>query len=417
MELKPGYKQTEVGVIPEDWEVKRLGEIGESLIGLTYKPEDVTDVGTLILRSSNIQNETLTFEDNVYVTTKIPDRIRVQVCDLLICVRNGSRDLIGKCALIDERVYGQSFGAFMSVFRSRYGQFVFYNFQSNLVRQQISQHLGATINQITNRSLNSFVIPFPPLPEQKAIAQALSDMDALISGLDNLIAKKRDIKQATMQQLLTGKTRLPEFTGEWEVKRLGDVGRCIRGVSYKGDTDLSPSDGDSTKRLLRSNNVQNSAVVAQDLQYVNASRVSVHQILQADDVLICMANGSKSLVGKAAKFILDDGLEYTFGAFMGCFRTTATDVDKTYVFYHFLTDRYSQLIAVLLAGSSINNLTPSTIESFEIPIPPLPEQQAIATVLSDIDAELEALDQRREKTRELKQAMMQELLTGRTRLV
>jgi type I restriction enzyme S subunit len=214
MEVKPGYKQTEVGVIPEEWEVKSLGEIGEALIGLTYKPTDVRQHGTLVLRSSNIQNDALAFEDNVFVETTIPERIKVRTDDVLICVRNGSRDLIGKSALLDDRTKGMTFGAFMAVYRSQIGKLASYLFQSFILKRQINEHLGATINQITNKSLNSFRIPVPPSEtERRAIAEALSDVDGLLGGLDRLIAKKRDLKQAAMQQLLTGQTRLPGFHG------------------------------------------------------------------------------------------------------------------------------------------------------------------------------------------------------------
>jgi type I restriction enzyme S subunit len=112
-----------------------------------------------------------------------------------------------------------------------------------------------------------------------------------------------------------------------------------------------------------------------------------------------------------------DGHEYTFGAFMGCFRTNTSEANPAFVFYLFLTGRYRDYINNLLAGSSINNLRPSSIESLEFSLPPLPEQTAIAEVLTEMDAELAALEQRREKTRALKQAMMQELLTGKTRLI
>jgi type I restriction enzyme S subunit len=274
-----------------------------------------------------------------------------------------------------------------------------------------------TMPKISGDKLRDMLIPIPPLPEQRAIAAALSDVDALLDGLDRLIAKKRDLKQAAMQQLLTGQTRLPGFHGEWEVKRLGEVGKCLRGVSYKGDSDLSTHDTPHTKRLLRSNNVANAVVVTDEVQFVNTARVSSHQILQQDDILICMANGSKALVGKAGIFAVSDGYEYTFGAFMGCFRTNSAAANPAFTFYLFLTARYREYINNLLAGSSINNLRPSSIESLEFPTPPLAEQTAIAAVLSDMDAELAALESRHAKTRDLKQAMMQELLTGRTRLV
>lgn len=256
----------------------------------------------------------------------------------------------------------------------------------------------------------------PPIEEQRAIATALSDVDALIAGLERLIAKKRDIKQAAMQQLLTGQTRLPGFSGEWVVKRLADVGDCLRGVAYRGDADLFAHDTGQTKRLLRSNNVQNATVVATDVQFVNSACVSEPQILRSGDVLICMANGSKALVGKAGYFDREDGFEYTFGAFMGVFR--CTDVaERRFVFYLFQTSRYRDYINNLLAGSSINNLTPASVMSLEFSLPEKAEQTAIATVLSDMDADLTALESRLAKTRAIKQGMMQELLTGRTRLV
>ncbi|MCG8353034.1 MAG: hypothetical protein MI924_35160, partial [Chloroflexales bacterium] len=128
-DVPPGYKRTEAGVIPEEWETRTLREIGHCLIGLTYDPSNVTSDGLLVLRSSNIGNGILEFQDNVFVNVKVPERIIVRDGDLLICVRNGSRQLIGKCALIDKRAEDMTFGAFMSVFRSPHNRFVFYCFQ------------------------------------------------------------------------------------------------------------------------------------------------------------------------------------------------------------------------------------------------------------------------------------------------
>lgn len=192
----------------EGWEVKTLGEIGECIIGLTYRPDNVKESGTLVLRSSNVQGNSLSFEDNVYVDITVSDKLIVQKNDILICVRNGSRDLIGKCALIEGQAIGETFGAFMSVYRSPYNEFVFNMFQSNIIKKQIDEYLGATINQITNKSLNSFEIPFPPLNEQTRISTILSDMDAEIAGLEDKLSKYKQVKQGMMQELLTGRIRL-----------------------------------------------------------------------------------------------------------------------------------------------------------------------------------------------------------------
>jgi type I restriction enzyme, S subunit len=206
-----GYKQTEIGVIPEDWDVRYLGEVGQSLIGLTYRPEDTRDHGTLVLRSSNVQNDRLAYENNVYVDSSLPlpSRVIVEEGDILICVRNGSKQLIGKCALIDAEAAGSAFGAFMSVFRTKISGFVFYQFQSDVIQTQINEIMGATINQITNKDMAAFQIPLPPSDEeQRAITTVLSEMDTAIAALETRRSKTQAIKQGMMQELLTGRTRL-----------------------------------------------------------------------------------------------------------------------------------------------------------------------------------------------------------------
>lgn len=192
----------------EDWEVRSLGEVGECIIGLTYKPENVKPNGTLVLRSSNIQNNALAFENNVFVDLTVSEKLINKENDILICVRNGSKNLIGKCALIKGDAVGETFGAFMSMFRSPYNEFLINVFQSNIIKKQIEEHLGATINQITNKSLNSFKVPFPPLPEQTRIATILSDMDKSIASMERELSKYRGVKEGLMQELLSGRKRL-----------------------------------------------------------------------------------------------------------------------------------------------------------------------------------------------------------------
>lgn len=205
-----GNKPSELGLIPEDWICVKLGEIGQCIIGLTYSPRDVSDTGTLVLRSSNVQNNKLAYQDNVFVNMDLPERVIVRKGDILICVRNGSRKLIGKCALIDHTAEGCAFGAFMAIYRTKAHDFIFYQFQSNLIQNQIDETMGATINQITNKDLSGFIISMPSCDqEQTAIATILLDMDAELEALEQKLAKFRDIKQGMMQQLLTGRIRLP----------------------------------------------------------------------------------------------------------------------------------------------------------------------------------------------------------------
>jgi len=185
--IKQGAMQ-ELLTPKEGWEEKKLGEIGDCIIGLTYSPSNVRATGKLVLRSSNIQDNKLAYENNVFVNIDVTEKITTRKGDILICVRNGSRNLIGKCAYIDGRAVGETFGAFMSVFRSQYNDFVFHVLQSNHIQRQIEETIGATINQLTNKNLNSFEIPFPSKEEQTRIAQILSDMDAEIEKLEQQLA-------------------------------------------------------------------------------------------------------------------------------------------------------------------------------------------------------------------------------------
>jgi len=425
MEVRPGYKQTEEGVIPEDWEVKPLTVVlSKGRLGGNYANQDA-ETELPLMKMGNIARGYFEMSKVQFITpgVKPESAHRLVYGDVLFNTRN-TLDLVGKVGIWRDELPVAYYNSNLmrlefdpeQVCSNEYANFAL-NTEGAVSRLRALATGTTSVAAIYTRDLMKLQLIVPPKPEQRAIAAALSDVDALLGGLERLIAKKRDLKQAAMQQLLTGQTRLPGFGGEWEVKRLGDVGKCLRGVSYQGNGDLSSHDTAYTKRLLRSNNVQNAAVVTDEVQFVNSERVSANQLLRQEDILICMANGSKALVGKAGRFAVNDGYDYTFGAFMGCFRANIVDANPSFVFFLFQTGRYRDYINNLLAGSSINNLRSSSIESLEFSMPKLPEQTSIAATLSDMDAELATLEARRDKTRALKQAMMQELLTGRIRLV
>ena len=185
-----------------DWERKKLGNLGECFIGLTYSPNDVVESnGTLVLRSSNVQNGRLAFEDNVFVDTVISEKNYVKENDILICARNGSRSLIGKCALISKENEGYAFGAFMSIYRSKYNRFIYHLFQTDLFFSQINEHLGATINQVTTKSLNSFSFNFPCEEEQGKIAAFLATIDNKISRTLAQIEQTQQYKKGLLQNM------------------------------------------------------------------------------------------------------------------------------------------------------------------------------------------------------------------------
>ena len=413
-QIKPGYKRTEVGVIPDDWEATTIGDV-TSFSGGSQPPRH-----TFKFTPSNGYIRLIQIRDykSDSFETYIPESLVQKRCE-------ADDIMIGRYGPPVFQILRGIKGAYnVALIKATpteriYREYLFYVLKQENLFQLIDALSRRSSGQtgVEMPALKGYGVPLPPIPEQRAIASALSDVDALLAELDQLITKKRALKQATMQQLLTGQTRLPGFSGEWEVKRLGDIGKCLRGVTYKGDSDLWPHDTAQTKRLLRSNNVQISKIVIEDIQFVNYSRVSPQQLLRPHDILICMANGSKSLVGKSGLFNVFDSYEYTFGAFMGCFRTETASSLSAFVFYLFQTARYRDYINNLLAGSSINNLNPSSIDSLEFKFPPTAEQAAIAAILSDMDTEITALESRRDKTRALKQGLMQELLTGRIRLV
>lgn len=261
------------------------------------------------------------------------------------------------------------------------------------------------------QELRRYPLPLPPTKaEQTAIATTLSDTDALITSLEKLIAKKRNIKQGTMQELLKPKR-------DWKMLRLGEIGRCIRGVSYNPELDLKKSENQRTLRLLRSNNIQNGTLDLTDVHFVDKRRASSDQMLREGDIIICMANGSKALVGKSSFFKHKESCNYTFGSFMGCFRSVPQLANADFIGYNFQTHSYRRHIDLLLSGSSINNLKPSDIESITIRLPNLDEQMQIAGKLNDFDREINLLIYKLDKLVQLKGGMMQSLLTGKIRLV
>ena len=152
---------------------------------------------------------------------EVPNHLVTRPGDILICVRNGSRALIGKCAVIDESAAGLTFGAFMSVFRTKHWRFILHAFQADNIQRQIRDNIGATINQITNKDMKAFRVKLPPEDEQTAIAEVLSDMDAELAALEQRRDKTRALKQGMMQELLTGKTRLIE-NGKWRIENEGE---------------------------------------------------------------------------------------------------------------------------------------------------------------------------------------------------
>ena len=403
--------------MPADWHIRALEDIGHCLIGLTYDPKDIDSNGVLVLRSSNIGNNSLQFEDNIYVSMRIPDRIIVRENDLLICVRNGSRALIGKCALVQGSTVGMTFGAFMSVFRSPDSRFVFYCFQSDIIIRQIHGHLGATINQITNKSLNSFKIPYPKIEERETIVGSLSDVDGLLSVLGTLIAKKRAIKQAAMHQLLTGKTRLRGFRKAWRTIRVGDICTFLP-TANNSRADLSEN-GDV--RYIHYGDVHAHDRPVMDCASADLPRILRSRVGNAAELLdgdLVMVDASEDLPGVGKSIEVQGVLGRTIVAGLHTILCRGSQDAWAPGFKAYLqfVPAFRSALARVASGTSVYAISKKQLADVTLQLPALREQAAIVSVLSDMDSEVAALEGSRNKTRAIKQGMIQELLTGHVRL-
>ena len=186
-----------------DWEEKKLKDEALFLQGLTYSPDDVCNDGILVLRSSNIQDNKITYTDNVFVDKKLPDSLFVKKNDVLICVRNGSKRLVGKTALITEKDLDHTWGAFMMIIRSHSNNtFIYHYLNSELFTKQMFKDFGtATINQITKKMLNDCSLKIPSLPEQTKIADFLSTVDEKIDAEKEILEHLKELKKGLLQQM------------------------------------------------------------------------------------------------------------------------------------------------------------------------------------------------------------------------
>lgn len=408
--VKKGYKQTEIGVIPEDWECVLLLDKSKLLNGLTYTPDNVKNNGLLVLRSSNIQNNQLSLEDTLYVNCIVEDEKKIKDGDIMICVRNGSAALIGKCAQA-HRDYDATFGAFMAVLRGNHNDYILQILQQGTIQKEIIKNSGATINQITNGDFKIVKIALPTSNDEEiAIASSLSNVDKLISSLEKLITKKKAIKQGTMQELLTGKRRLPGFFGEWVNTKIGSITEV-----YSGGTPNTSEPAFWGGKIPWMNSGELNLKIVRQVQgritEVGMDSSSTH-FIPAECVLIGLAGQGKTR-GTAA-----------FNTFPLCTNQSIAAIypnpnkfDSKFLYYKMDT-QYDQLRELSSGDGGRGGLNKKLILDYEVVIPQsIDEQAAIATILTEMDYEIENLEMKLTKYRQVKQGMMQQLLTGKIRLV
>ena len=270
-------------------------------------------------------------------------------------------------------------------------------------------------------ALQAVEVWLPPLHEQRQVARALSDVDDLLVGLDRLIAKKRDLKQAAMQQLLTGQTRLPGFSGEWPSRSLADLFRFSGGHSASREQ-LSAVG----HCYLHYGDIHGSSKTTVDVEadyedipklVIGLGSISKESLLIDGDVVF--VDASEDVAGTSRHVVVVNKLNRPFIAGLHTIvaKAITSDLLPEYLRFCFQTHATREQFRFYAVGTKVSGISKSNIGKLMLCVPHREEQAAIASVLADIDAELAALEARRDKTRDLRQAMMQELLTGRTRLV
>jgi type I restriction enzyme, S subunit len=405
MEVRPGYKQTEVGIFPEEWAIEPLGKhatfrtgpFGSALHKSDYTNDGVPVVNPMHIVDGKIQpTRTMTITDEAASTLS---DFRLAPGEIVI----GRRGDMGRCAVVQQSQLGWLCGTGSMIIRPRIvdSEFLQRILSSPGAISAIEDaSVGTTMVNLNQSILAGLKIQFPPPPEQRAIATALSDVDALLGGLDRLIAKKRNLKQTAMQQLLTGETRLPGFHGEWEVKRLGEL--CDIGMG-RTPPRLDQSMWGAGHPWLSIADLKSKVVSASKEQITERAAASM-AIVPKGTLLMSF----KLSIGRLCFAGCD---LFTNEAICSLNRLSA---NPEFLYYALRRTDFSLYGKQAVKGHTLNK---ESLNLVEVRLPCGQEQTAIAAVLSDMDAELAALEARRDKTRALKQAMMQELLTGRTRLV
>jgi type I restriction enzyme, S subunit len=415
MEVKAGYKQTDVGVIPENWKSTTVqglaastrnaivgGPFGSDLVSLDY-----VDDGVPVIRGQNLGLQYIS-GNFVFVTSTKAKSLEANLArpDDIVFTQRGS---LGQVSIVpkvpyDRYLISQSQMKLTVDQETADPLFFYYVFSSSQQQDCIRQNTIQTgVPHINLGILRGIPVQFPPFPEQCAIATALSDVDALISSLDKLIAKKRDIKQAAMQELLTGKRRLPGFSGAWERKRIEDVftifvGRSKRDQIVDGGrywvADMGSVSTEGRLIVSKTTNCHDDFLRFGDL------------IMPKDDI------GGGNIIGKVGYIDIDK--TYVLGDHVFALRSKL----GMSLFFSYVINGYkmNSELRKKVSGSAQLGISKKSVQEQEIPYPTVEEQAAIATVLTEIDAELTALVQKRDKTKAIKQGMMQELLTGRVRL-
>lgn len=407
--VPPGYKRSEVGVVPKDWVCDRLGKHCERITKGTT-PTSVgrpfAASGVHFLKAEAIAEDGKTIPGKIAFidasTHMLLARSQLAAGDVLISIAG----VLGRVGRVCENDLPANTNQALAIVRvsrdSILGRdYLFWCLHSDIVAKQIRDiNVQAAQANISLQNVRDFILPLPTAPEQRAIAGALSDVDGLLGALEALIAKKWAIKQAAMQQLLTGRTRLPGFNGPWETKRLGEIAVIEMG---------------------RTPSRSNAALWGVGHVWLSIADLHGKVVSESKEQITDLAASSMTPVPEGT-LLMSFKLSIGRLCFAGCdlFTNEAicsfaqVQADANYLYYALSRTDFSVYGKQAVKGYTLNS---ESLRVVEVVLPERSEQTAIATVLSDMDAEIAALERRRDKTRVIKQGMMQQLLTGRVRLV
>jgi restriction endonuclease S subunit len=421
MAVRPGYKQTEIGVIPEDWATVHLPDVVWYQEGPGVRNHQFTNAGVKLLNGTNIENGRIFLDKTSrYVSEReaygwyshfLADAGDIVIACSGITVSRFDEKVSVLCSEHLPLCMNTSTMRFKIASPRIHKDYFRHFLRSQIFKDQIGgTATGSAQLNFGPAHVSAAVVPLPAKSEQEAIAEALSDADAVIEALEHLLAKKRQIKQGAMQELLTGKKRLPGFSGPWDIRELRDI--CVK---IQDGTHFSPRLGGSDFLYVTSKNIGYGV-----LDVSTAGRISAGQhakIYARCDVtkgdLLLTKDGVNA--GNAALNTLDDPISLLSSVAM--LRFDRHRHAAAYFLYQILSPDGQQQVRELVSGNAITRLTLLKIRLLRLPVATLAEQTAIAAVLLDMDAELVVLEAKLAKARQLKLGMMQELLTGRIRLV
>lgn len=413
-DVPAGYRRTEVGVIPKDWDTGPMASIADIYSGATPSTQNPANWNGSIrwCVPTDITSDTTKYlaETSRSITQKglqSSGATLLPVGALLLC----SRATIGEVKIAATSLCtNQGFKSLVCK-DDAYNEFLYYLLLTLKPRLK-EKAAGSTFLEIGKNDLASIQIALPSYSEQCAIAEALSDVDELLESLDALIAKKRAIKQAAMQQLLTGTTRLPGFREKWEKTRLNGIGYFLKGSGITRDE--TSNEGLACIRYGQIY-TKYDFHVRKFHSYIEPQVAQSSVRLSTGDLLFAGSGETKGEIGKCVAIISDK--EAYAGGDIVILRNHSGRANSEFLGYALNAPYVARQKASYGQGDAVVHISARALSEVWLHLPSFDEQSAIATILSDMDAEITALEQRRDKTRVIKQGMMMQLLTGRVRLI